>query len=281
MLKNINSIAVFALVLSVATPGATAETRPSVSDLLAQVQATYDKMQSYSSAGDVTSNTTIPGFAQQELHSTFSIKLARPDLYRIEWEMPTMMNRGAVWSAGDGNFITTPMQASPTQMKDMSMALGMATGISGGAANTIPSIFFRLNSNSLKRSKDAAFGPDAAIDGDPCYVITKKAGTIRTTMWISEKSKLIRQIRDDSTGPTRMPEMTDNQLSEVLQSMGQKPTAEGIKSMRAMMAAQQAWMNVGATTVRIEAQRQVVVNATLRKADFATKIAPAEKGPPR
>jgi len=263
------SVTLFVLMLSVPVLSVAAKTRPSVSDLLAQVQATYDKMQSYSSTGDITANIDMPGITQQEVHTNFSIKMARPDLYRIEWEAPAMMSRGAVWSAGDGNFLTRAGQAKPLQAKDMPTALAMATGISGGAAATIPAIFFRLSNNNLKRFKDGTFGPDASIDGDLCYVVTGKTGTFGTTLWISQKSKLLRQIRDDFSGPMKIPEMTDEQARETLQSMGQKPTAEGIKSMKAMMAASQDMMKSGMTEISIQVQRQVVVNASLRKADFS------------
>lgn len=267
--------ALFLLLFSVRTLSAGAETRPSVSGFLGQVQATYDKMQSYSSVGDITATVTLPGLTRQELHYTFSIKLARPHLYRIEWEEDAlnMAMRGAVWSAGDGNFFTAQGQASPVQAKDMPTALAMATGLSGGAAVVIPAVFFRLSTNGLKYSNDAAFGPDAIIDGDPCYVITEKAGTIGTTMWISQRSKLLRQIRTDVSGPVKIPEMTDEQTRETLRSMGQTPTPEGIKSMKAMMAASQAMMSSGMTTVSTQVQRKIVVNAALGKADFTPPAA--------
>jgi outer membrane lipoprotein-sorting protein len=273
------SAALFVLFLSARTLSVAAETRPSVSDFLAQVQATYDKMQSYSSVGDITSNFSVPSFGREEVHYTFSIKLARPRLYRIEWEerAPNVIMSGAAWSAGDGYFITVPGQASPVQPKDISTALSMATGISGGAAATIPAIFFGLSNDSLKASKDAAFTQNADIEGDPCYVITEKTRTIGVTMWISRKSKLLRQIRDDFNGPMKIPEMTDQDAKKVLQSMGKTPTAAAIKRIKAQMASARAMMGSGMTGFSIEVHRQIVVNATLRKADFTPQASPARK----
>jgi hypothetical protein len=174
-------------------------------------------MQSYSSVGEVTSNVVIPGMGSQQAHFAFSMKLARPDLYRIEWEQhsPYMNTSGTLWSAGAGNFVTVPGQTNPIQPKDMTTALSMATGISGGAAATIPAIFFDLSFNSLK-GLDAAFEPDADIEGDPCYVITGKYKTTGVTMWISQKSTLIRQIRNDFSAPTKIPDMTDEQAKSVI-----------------------------------------------------------------
>ena len=97
-------VALFVFFLSTQTLSVAAETRPSVSDLVVQVQTTYNKMQSYSSLGDIILNVSMPGLEREELHYTFSIKLARPELYRIEWEeqAPNMSFRGTAWSAGDG-----------------------------------------------------------------------------------------------------------------------------------------------------------------------------------
>ncbi len=278
MLKPVSAV-LFVFFLSVRTLSVAAETRPSVSDFLDQVQATYDKMQSYSSVGDITSKFSGTGFGREEVNYTFSIRLARPRLYRIEWEQhaPNMISKGTAWSAGDGNFITIPGLANPIQPKDISTALSMATGISGGAAGTIPEIFFGLSSDRLKAFKDAAFRQDADIEGDPCYVITGKIGTIEMTMWISRKSKLLRQIRDDFNGPMKMPEATDEDVSKVLQSMGQKPTAAGIKQLKEQMASARAMMSSGITGFSIEVHRQIVVNATLHKADFTPQAAPARK----
>jgi outer membrane lipoprotein-sorting protein len=260
----------FVFFLGVQALSVGAETRPSVSDVLGQVQATYDRMQSYSSVGDITSDFSMPGAGRQEEHHSFSIKLARPNLYRIEWEMqaPYVTIKGAAWSAGDGNFVMVPGQANPLQPKDMSSALSMATGISGGAAATIPAIFFGLSYDTLKGLKDAAFAPDADVEGDPCYVISNKTATIGMTLWISKKSKLLRQIRYDYKGPMKMPEVTDEEVRKVIESMGQKPTAEAIQRMKAQMANMQKMIRSGVTGFSLQLQRQIVVNPTLRKADF-------------
>jgi outer membrane lipoprotein-sorting protein len=261
-----------------------AETRPSASEVLAQAQAAYDKMQSYSSTGDVTSDVSS-SMGAEESHYTFSIKLKRPNLYRVQWDQraPFLTSSGAVWSAGDGNFVRVPGQAKPIQAKDMTSALSMATGISGTAAAVVPSIFFGLSFNSFKYLKGATYGQDADIEGDPCYVITETEASGMTpngviqTMWISQKSKLLRQIKQEISGPMKVPEMSDEQTKQVLESMGQKPTAAAIKQMKAQMASARAMMNSGMSGSIIQVQRQIVVNAALSKADFQAQAAPANK----
>jgi outer membrane lipoprotein-sorting protein len=279
MISKLLGAVLFIFFLGVRTLSVGAETHPSVSGFLGQVQATYDKMQSYSSVGEITADFSVPGSGRQESHYSFSIKLAGPNLYRIEWEMhsPNMNVKGAAWSAGDGNFVSVPGQTSPLQPKDMSTALSMATGISGGAAATMPAIFFGMSNDSFLRFKDATFRQDADIEGDPCYVVTGKKEQIGTTLWISKKSKLLRQIRKDFNGPIKMPEMTDEVARKVIESMGQKPTAEAIKLMKAQMASARTMMSSGITGFSIEVHRQIVVNAAMRKADFTPQLSPASK----
>jgi len=272
------SVVLLGFLLSLRGLSIAAETRPSAANLLAQVQATYDKMQSYLSVGDVTEKISVPTFGPQEAHYSFSIKLARPNLYRIEWEQHAayMTSSGTAWSAGDGNFVTVPYKTSPVKAQDMATAFSMATGVSGTAAATVPSIFFGLKGDSLRGFTDGTFGPDAEVQGDPCYVISVKTETIGETLWISKKSKLLRQERTDINGAIKIPQMTDEDVKKALQSMGQTPTAEAIKQMKAQMAAMRA-VTSGATGFFIQTQRQIVLNASLHKADFTPPTVPASK----
>ena len=271
MTSKLVSAVLFVFLITVRTVSVGAETRPSVSDFLSQVQATYDKMQSYSSVGEIAADFSVPGMGPQNSHYIFSIKLARPNLYRIEWEQraPMMTVKGAAWSAGDGNFVSVPGQTNPLEPKDLASALEMATGISGGAAATIPAVFFSMRNDDLKRFKDVEFGQDADIEGDPCYVITGSAAQIKAILWISRKSKLIRQIRTDFKGPMKMPELTDAIAAKVIESMGQRATPDAIQRVKAKLASARTVMNSGLTGFSVEVHRQIVMNHGFGKADFA------------
>jgi len=276
MLKNTVAVVSATLSLFVSacrTPASTAETRPAVSALLRQVEDTYHGMHSYESTGDLTENMSTGLGGLGELHFRFAMKLARPNFYRIEWEEhePNEMAKGAVWYAGDGNFVTGPHMASPLHAKDMTTALSMATGISGGAAYTLPSIFFGLKPNTLAGLKDAALERDAVSNGEPCFVIVGKSVTGGETIWVSKKSKLILQIRDEFKGAVKFPAFTDQQIKEVLQSMNQTPTPDAINRMKAQMTLARTIANSGIRGYTTQVYRQIVVNAKLSKADFAVK----------
>ncbi len=75
----------------------------------------------------------------------------------------------------------------------------------------------------------------------------------------------------------KMPEVTDETVRKVIESMGQKPTAEAIQQMKAQMANMQKLMSSGITGFSIQVQRQIVVNPTLRKADFIPQKPAASK----
>ena len=66
---------------------------PDAGELLRDVQARYASLQSYSAKGEVLSGVTqdrsasiFPSSQSQEMRSTFTIKLARPQMYKIIWE---------------------------------------------------------------------------------------------------------------------------------------------------------------------------------------------------
>jgi len=109
---------------------------PDVAQVLRDVQATYASLHSYSATGEVVSGISTDGSSAilaaagpQEFRTTFTLKLARPQMYKIIWEQGT-----------------TFMSSQPA---DTETAIAVATGISGGVAQTIPSIFFDLSGNEL------------------------------------------------------------------------------------------------------------------------------------
>ena len=88
---------------------------PSPTELLRQTQDTYDSLRSYSSAGEVTSTFSPAGLEPQQFTHSFTMRLARPALYRIEWEQRSanFLMKGAAWSTGEGHFVIGPGQARP------------------------------------------------------------------------------------------------------------------------------------------------------------------------
>ncbi len=111
-------------------------------EIIRKSQEAYAALSSYSDQGQTISSIGATAVAPHK----FSIKLARPNLYRIEWEqnMGFFDQKGAAWSTGNGDFFK--MGDGPAQtLTDKEQALGSATGVSGGAASTNPGPFFKIN----------------------------------------------------------------------------------------------------------------------------------------
>src|SRR5207249_4762776 len=115
------------LLMSCAIRPAAAQS-PDPSQLLRELQTRYESMRSYSATGEVTSvmkmsqapsSDSSHGAVRgpQESHHRFTMKLARPELYRIEWkqQMPNFTMKGAVWSDGAARVVTVPGQATPVE----------------------------------------------------------------------------------------------------------------------------------------------------------------------
>jgi len=166
-------------------------------EIIKNAREKYASLASYSDEGQ-----TVASLNGTTLTTTFTIKLARPGLYRIEWEQhsaaffaSTTTKTQAVWSAGDGDFLD--MGAGAQKRAGREDALSSATGISGSAAATIPGTFFKMNwgnqlGGSLANAKRQA---DGKVDDVDCYVLTTESKRGTRTLWIGKQDFLIHQVR--------------------------------------------------------------------------------------
>jgi outer membrane lipoprotein-sorting protein len=218
-------------------------------------QAAYAALSSYSDEGKI-----VEEIGGQTLTTTFSIRLQRPNFYRVEWIQATTFftNGGVVWSAGNGNFLMVKhgqYSAKPQPYQDMQTALGAATGISGQASATIPSVFFNQNGgNALKinpaKSKLQRLKDEKIGDVD-CYVLSifidpinlpnagnliengGKIGKTTRTLWVGKQDYLIHQYQTivDSLH-LNTPQMSDAELKMVLDKPNHPATPEAIAAKR-------------------------------------------------
>lgn len=230
------------VVKTVAAPGNGISPR----QILKVSAATYAAMKSYRCTGqEISEIEGVPAdskFRSQTgpQSSTFKIQLARPNLYRIEWEQPSpyFTNRGAVWNAGAGDF---SMNISGRPMKEPNAKTSFAkyAGVSRSATAQLTSAFFENGSaNTLvyfSTATDLTQETDEKIGGVDCFVFSKKerfakglgmpqSSRNRITIWIGKEDHLLHQRRTVSddfkyTMPNGMGEivakkMTDTQTYE-------------------------------------------------------------------
>jgi len=274
------------------------EARPDPKDLLREVQAKYDSMQSYSSVGattgffDMSDAECLEGVPAsmaaraeiaeacreavqkpQKSEHKFAIKLGRPQLYKVDWEQrigTSLIMKGSAWSSGSGNFVAVAGQPKPFQPESTPMALAMATGISGGAAGTVPSAFFGFDYSPFKLLSEPVLAPDDVVDTDPCYVIKGDLGGQHVTLWISKRSEILRQQRTDFAGRMEMPEFDDEAITATLKSMNKEPTAEEITKMRTNLEAVRK-MKLGGFS--IETHREIKIDLPFAHSDFRSEAA--------
>jgi hypothetical protein len=172
----------------------------------------YASLTSYSDQGKTIA--TVNGLT---ITTTFSIKLARPSLYRISWvqtnDSPyatTTTKPQSVWSAGDGDFLEMLGQG-PKKQKNREFALSSATGISGGAAANIPGTFFKMSwGNQLgafvSMAKQRA---DEKVGDVDCYVFFSESPGRSKTLWIGKQDFLIHQVRNETSAAAMQKVMDD------------------------------------------------------------------------
>jgi len=161
----------------------------------------YASLASYSDEGQIvaTMNNTA-------ITTTFTIRLARTNFYRIEWQQNTESSYAtnntqvqAVWSSGAGNHLEKGFGLQNEESREI--ALAKATESSGGAAGTIPRTFFnmqwgdQLNGSGFNQNRQT----DEKVGGVDCYVFSRESQGRTKTLWIGKQDFLIHQVRTFTT----------------------------------------------------------------------------------
>lgn len=224
------------------------------SEIFEKVEAAYESMKTYKAKGIITSDIDIGGMKMQ-VKTSFSILLKKPNLYLISWTqenmpMSGMAQSGAVWSNGTQPYLYMGIMNAYSKIESDDMALGAATGISGGAAFTIPSLFlpvFNEPPAPFSRLKGPKIEKTEKVGEEDCYLISGTS-TIskKEVFWISKSRYLILKYYrslEPPEGGVVMPEITDEQLEESIEGMGQEVTEENKQKMREIMKRSKKLLN--------------------------------------
>jgi RNA polymerase sigma factor (sigma-70 family) len=157
----------------------------SSAQILKKAQETYASLSSYSDTGKIISETV-----DYSLTNSFSIRLARPNLYRIEW------GDGICWSLDDTNYIH--MNGMPVREES-----NPRDAISQSSVLAVPAAFLGKIYSEINWGDNLAFfasSPevvrlaDEKIKNDEYYVFDVK-GEPTIYLWIGKTDFLIHQIK--------------------------------------------------------------------------------------
>jgi outer membrane lipoprotein-sorting protein len=176
--------------------------------IIKRAQEKYASLTSYSDEG-----RTVATLSGTTIITTFKIRLARPNLYRIDWEQPVPPDdtqKGAVWSAGEGDFLRIGNGGAKRQTSQ-ELAMASATGISSGAAATIPGTFFKLKWGDQLRGSVLSHKqqPAQKVGHVDCYVFTNDSKGLTRTLWIGKQDFLIHQFRTATSAEAMKTALTE------------------------------------------------------------------------
>lgn len=224
--------------------GCTRETT-SAAQVLAEADAAYQSLDTYKSQGNIISDIDM-GTSKITTETSFTILLKKPDLYLVTWsqKIPGMpeTQTGAVWNDGSQRYLYMSGIHAYCPMPDDASALGAATGISSGAAATVPFAFLKLpemGENPFSRLDNPKIQGSEDINGEACHIVSGPSSISKEErFWISKESGLMRQCSRSLEAPDtgrKIPEMNDAQLEETLKAMGQEVTEENKNKYREML----------------------------------------------
>jgi RNA polymerase sigma factor (sigma-70 family) len=229
--------------------------KPTPQQITRQAQDAYAALSSYSDTG-----TNISTVAGQTITTTSSIKLQRPNLYRIDWTQSLesaafkrVMSKGVTWSDGTDNYwvFFVPGQeqnARPEKSKDMHSALISASAAAGGwMVSTIPELFFNQNWSGMLDAADQTLKrqKDESVNGVDCYVVSSSTdpatadamGKRSTTLWIGRRDHFIHktQMIIEKISMATIPQASDADIKKVLEMQNQPATPEAIAKFRPIL----------------------------------------------
>ena len=242
-MRQIMSPAIVAITLLIGLPCLGDDMAPRA--ILEQAAAAYREMETYKAEGTAVSNLDM-GAMKGTVETSFTIRLKKPNLYLITWSQKNSgtpeTQSGAVWNAGTQPYLYMSSLNAYSPMTNDMIALGAATGISGGAAATIPYLFLALPQEAqwaFSRLTNPMLKGSEQIGDEDCYVIGGPSSISKEeTFWISKTSHLVRTYSRSLEAPAagrKMPELTDEQLEESIKGMGLEVTEQRKKETREMM----------------------------------------------
>jgi outer membrane lipoprotein-sorting protein len=142
---------------------------------------------------------------------TFTTAFVRPDRFRFEYEstfFAIFPERYLVWrDGGQAMYRSKGLLTNDGERMSLGDAVASATGVTYGTAHVIPALLLPEEVGGLTLGELSGLRrlPDAMLDGSRCYQITGEWANETTTVWIDQRTFLVRRIAGRDTVTSYQP----------------------------------------------------------------------------
>jgi len=164
--------------------------------ILERMATTYATCKSYRDSGVVTND-----FNPQHIEvKPFRTAFVRPDQFRFEYDDATPEKPFIVWAKAGEVRTWWYIKQGVKRQRSLEEGIAGATGVSGGAAHTIPTLLLpaQIGGRKLTSMTDLNRLPDEGLDNTPCFKLQGKFADRPTTLWLEKATYLIRQIVEET-----------------------------------------------------------------------------------
>jgi hypothetical protein len=137
----------------------------------------------------------------------FRTAFVRPDRFRFEYQETGFFGAKRRYIVSRvGSKVQTWWDVRPgiEAPESLNSALGAATGVSGGSAHTIPVLLLpgEVEGRRLTDMTDVKRIADATLGGVDCFRVEGTYANVPRTVWVEQKTFLVRRIEFESTFPS-------------------------------------------------------------------------------
>jgi len=190
--------------------------------IIQSMDQTYSQLTSYQDSGKIEATTDLWDF---KITSTtdFSIWFKRPTLLRVDWirslnsVVPGKKYRSVLWNDGKNTYSFRGYSNEIEKRESLMMGIIAATGVSMGAANTVPSMLlppehrFKAPFSMLK---ELQLLEEEKFEGTQCHVISGKQSGYIFRLWIGKDDFLLRKSEWEVKSRKQMLKDIEEKLSK-------------------------------------------------------------------
>jgi outer membrane lipoprotein-sorting protein len=193
-------------------------------EILKGMAQRYSQLKSYEDRGCVT--TRYPD-RETPTELTFATFFQRPDKFRFEWTthhpyepLRHIKTHRRIWCDGTNTFLFNSRTNSIDKQENLEMAIARATGVSQGAAHTIPALLMPAVGGFVVSQLEHLSLSFDEFENVECYKIEGKhpMDGERQELWIEKNDLLLLKLRyPDSSGVDSFEARKNIQINRVIE----------------------------------------------------------------